>query len=83
MCLGEMGEDFFPLLRFACNLKPLLVCCHIILYSSILQTLTVSSLIACLQRRLLNYNLKISMLISSLYNESEGFFSFHIERSVC
>lgn len=84
MRLGKRGEDFFPLPRFACNLKPLLVCCHIILYFSISQTLY-SYFPDCLpaQKRSLNYDLKISMPISSLYYESVGVYSLHIERSVC
>lgn len=74
MCLGERGEDFFPLPRFACNLKPLLVCCHIILYSFISQTLY-SYFPDCLPvwRTSLYYDLKISIPVSSLYYESVGF----------
>lgn len=84
MCLEERGEDLFPLLRFACNLKPLLVCCHIIFYSSVLQTLY-SYFPDCLlaQRRSLNYDLRISMLIRSLYYGFIGVYSLYIERSVC
>lgn len=41
-CIWGKGEKtlkyFFPLSNFACNLKPLLMCCHIILYSPVLQT---------------------------------------------
>lgn len=60
MCLGGMGEDFYfySFSRFACNLKPLLVSCHIILYSSILQTLSYFPDHLPTQRRSLNYDLQ-------------------------
>lgn len=76
---GKGRRLFFSLSRFACNLKPLLVYFQKRLNSSISQTLSYFPDRLPRQRRILNYDLQIAMLISSLYYESMGFI-FCIEK---